>query len=400
MSLLPVEDARSRILAGVAPTAHEQVDLRHALGRVLAKDVDARITQPPFDASAMDGYALRASDLLRAPATLNVIGEAPAGMAFSGEVAPGEAVRIFTGAPMPQGADTVVIQENTQTDGATVKIFQTCPKGQFVRPRGLDFKQGDVLLTAGTSLGSREIALSAAMNHPSLSVHRKPKVTIIPTGDELIAPGETPGPDQIISSNNFGMAAFVERCGGEAIDLGVTADTTSALHEALEQAHETDILITLGGASVGKHDLVQQALTDRGMKLDFWKIAMRPGKPLIFGTLDQVRVLGFPGNPVSTFVCAEIFLRPLISAMLGHKFTERIVTAKLGADLGANDERQDYLRATLHREADGQHTATPFKKQDSSMLRTLAQADCMIVRPPFDEAKSVGETVQILICDF
>lgn len=400
MALLPVAEARNRILADVTPTAPEQVPIAQATGRTLAEDLRSRVTQPPFNASAMDGYAVRAQDIATAPVTLDVIGEAPAGAAFSGAVGPGQAVRVFTGAPVPEGADTVVIQENTEPEGQAVRILQTGQKGQFVRQRGLDFEEGEVLLASGTLLGSREIALAAAMNHATLPVRRRPRVTIIPTGDELVPPGGTPGPDQIISSNNFAMAAFTERCGGAAFDLGVTGDTSEALAEALSAASETDILLTLGGASVGKHDLVQDALLAHGMTLDFWKIAMRPGKPLIFGRLGDIRVLGFPGNPVSAFVCAEIFLRPLIEAMLGRPAEERLSTAVLGADLRENDERQDYLRAKLSRNDRGDAVATPFPRQDSSMLRTLAEADCMIVRPPFDPARSAGAEVTILPCGF
>lgn len=399
-ALLPVAKAKARIVDGVEPTGTEAVELRDAFGRVLAEDVKARITQPPFNASAMDGYAVRAEDVTQTPTALTVIGEAPAGAAFGGTVGPGEAVRIFTGAPVPEGADTIVIQENTETDGANVMVLRTPRPEQFVRPRGLDFADGECLLSAGTRLGSREIALAAAMNHPSLSVRRKPKVAILPTGDELIAPGGNPAPDQIISSNNYGMAAFVERYGAEALDLGVVGDTTPALNKALQAARGADILITLGGASVGKHDLVQQALTDAGMTLDFWKIAMRPGKPLIFGRLGLTRVLGLPGNPVSTFVCAAIFLRPLLGALLGRPGDEETQTATLGTDMGDNDERQDYMRATLKNAADGTRIATPFPKQDSSMLRTLAAADGFIIRPPFDKARSAGETVEIMTSDF
>ncbi len=398
--LLPVAEAKARIVDGVEPTGTEDVKLRDAFGRVLAEDVKARITQPPFNASAMDGYAVRAEDVTQTPTTLKVIGEAPAGAAFGGEVGPLEAVRIFTGAPVPEGADTIVIQENTEADGTNVVVLRTPKPEQFVRPRGLDFAEGESLLSAGTRLGSREIALAAAMNHPSLSVRRKPKVAILPTGDELIAPGGNPAPDQIISSNNYGMAAFVERYGAEALDLGVVGDTAPALNKALQAARDADILITLGGASVGKHDLVQKALTDAGMTLDFWKIAMRPGKPLIFGRLGQTRVLGLPGNPVSTFVCAAIFLRPLLGALLGRPGDEETLTATLGADMGDNDERQDYMRAILKNAADGTRIATPFPKQDSSMLRTLAAADGFIIRPPFDKARSAGETVEIMTSDF
>ena len=400
MALLPVEEARARILDGVAPTDVETVDLAAAPGRVLAEDVGSRINQPPFPASAMDGYAVRADDVSTAPTDLTVIGEAPAGQAYDGTVGPGQAVRIFTGAPVPDGADTIVIQENTSIDGGKVTVHQAATPGQFVRPLGLDFKHGEVLLKAGTRLGSREIALAAAMNHPALPVRRKPRVAILATGDELIAPGGTPRPDQIISSNNLGMAAFVTQAGAEPVDLGIAADTTNALTHGIERAAGADVLVTLGGASVGDHDLVQHALDTLGMTLDFWKIAMRPGKPLMFGTLGETRVLGLPGNPVSTFVCARIFLRPLLDTLLGATPQEPTERALLGADMAENDERQDYMRATMHRSDDGSVIATPYRKQDSSMLRTLAEANCFIIRPPFDRARREGEPVDILLFDF
>ena len=400
MALLPVEDAKARILDGVVPTEVETADLSAAIGRVLAEDVASRINQPPFDASAMDGYAVRAADVATAPAELTVIGEAPAGQAFDGAVASGQAVRIFTGAPVPGGADTVVIQEDTRLDGSTVRVLEAATPGQFVRPLGLDFKLGEVLLEAGCRLGSREIALAAAMNHPALPVRRRPRVAILATGDELIAPGGTPRPDQIISSNNFGMAAFVGQAGAEPVDLGIAGDTTEALVGGIERATGADVLITLGGASVGDHDLVQHALERLGMSLDFWKIAMRPGKPLMFGTLGATRVLGLPGNPVSTFVCARIFLRPLLDALLGARPEEPARRALLGADMGENDERQDYMRAIMNRGDDGGLIATPYPKQDSSMLRTLAEANCFIVRPPLDRPRKRGEPVDILLFDF
>lgn len=400
MTLLPVADAKSRILAGVAPTGLDQVALDAAHGRVLAQDVSARINQPPFDASAMDGYAVRANDIYTVPVDLTVIGDAPAGSSFDGLVGKGQAVRIFTGAPVPKGADTIVIQENTVTQGAVVTVLETASSGRFVRPCGLDFKHGEVLLQKGKRLGSREVALAAAMNHPALPVHRKPVVAILPTGDELVIPGGAPRPEQIISSNNYGIAAFVRHFGGEPLDLGVTGDSKEALQHALERAAGADILVTLGGASVGAHDLVQQALVDFGMTLDFWKIAMRPGKPLIFGKLGDMRVLGFPGNPVSAFVCAAVFLRPLLDVMLGSTGDDTTLKAKLGVRVDANDERQDYQRATLGRDDAGCYIATPFTKQDSSMLRTLAQAQCMVVRPPHDPSRKAGEFIEILLLDF
>lgn len=398
--LLPVEDARARIIDAVRPTPSEFVALAEARGRTLAADVAATLDQPPFNASAMDGYAVRAEDVAAVPVELQVIAEVSAGSAFPGTLGPGEAARIFTGAPVPDGADAIVIQENTARDGDTVTVSHSAGSGRFIRPRGLDFSHGETLLTQGTRLGAREISLAASMNHPTVPVRRKPRVALLPTGDELVMPGTAPSPTQIISSNNFGLAAMVEHYGGTAVDLGIAGDSLEALGDAIGGVGDVDILVTLGGASVGDHDLVHRALTDAGMKPDFWKIAMRPGKPLMFGRLGDVRVLGLPGNPVSSIVCAYVFLRPLLDALLGSSHDSKPVRAMLGAELAANDERQDYLRASLSTSADGMLTATPSTRQDSSMLRTLAKADCLLIRPPFDPARGIGQPVNVLPIDF
>ncbi len=396
MSLLPVEDARARILHGVEPLEAEPVTLGDALRRILAADIEARLDQPPFDASAMDGYAVRSKDVASVPTELEVIGSSAAGAGFHGSVGTGQAVRIFTGAPVPEGADTIVIQENARADAGRVVVLESAPSGQFIRRRALDFARGEVLLKAGTRLGPREIALAAAMNHASLPVRRRPRIAILATGDELVEPGSVPGPDQIVSSNNHGLAAFVAMAGGEPVDLGIAADTPDALAGAIRRAQGCDVLITLGGASVGEHDLVQAALVAAGVKLDFWRIAMRPGKPLMFGRRGPLRALGLPGNPVSALVCSMVFLKPLIDAYLGHATSDGEEEACLGRDLAANDQRQDYLRATLKNGADGARIATPFERQDSSMLRTLTQAHCLVVRPPFDPPRKVGDPVRIL----
>ena len=400
MALLPVEEARARILDGVTPTDTETVELSAARGRVLAEDVGSRINQPPFAASAMDGYAVRAEDVGTAPATLTVIGEAPAGQAFAGTVGPGQAVRIFTGAPVPDGADTIIIQENTETDGADVTVLQAANPAQFVRPLGLDFKNGEILLKAGTRLGSREIALAAAMNHPALPVRRKPRVAILATGDELIAPGGTPRPDQIISSNNLGMAAFAAQAGADPVDLGIAADTTDALIQGIGTRRWR------GRAGHPWRRLGRQprsgAARPRHPRHDARLLEDRhaAGKTAHVGTLGDTRVLGLPGNPVSTFVCARIFLRPLLDTLLGATPKEPTERARLGADMAENDERQDYMRATMRRGDDGGIIATPYPKQDSSMLRTLAEANCFIIRPPFDRARREGEPIDILLFDF
>jgi molybdopterin molybdotransferase len=403
MSLLPVEEALRRVLDGARALPAETVPVGEALDRILAEDIASLRTQPPWDTSAMDGYAVRAADVATVPADLNVIGSAPAGHSFGGSVGPGEAVRIFTGAPMPAGADAIVIQEDTERDGDTVKVLETSGAGRFVRRRGLDFAQGEVLLTAGRRLGPRHIALAAAMNHATLPVRQRPKVAILATGDELVPPGTDPGPDGIIASNGYGIAALVRRAGGIPLDLGIAPDSREAIASAVSEAlgNTADVLVTLGGASVGEHDIVQDVLEAQGLALDFWKIAMRPGKPLIFGRLGDMRVLGLPGNPVSSMVCGRLFVVPLIHELLAQADPESGETmARLGGDLKENDQRQDYLRATLDRDDAGGLIATPFAKQDSSMLATLVRADAFIIRPPHAPPARAGETCRVLVMDF
>jgi molybdopterin molybdotransferase len=400
MPLLPVDEARARILKGVKPLAAEGVHLPDALGRVLARDVKAKRDQPPFDSSAMDGYALRIADAASAPAKLKTIGMSAAGHGFSGRIKAGEAVRIFTGAPVPKGADTVVIQENTEAQGDRVTITQAPNKGQNIRSRGLDFAKGDIVLRANTILTARDLGLAAAANHAELPVRRKPHVAILATGDELVPPGGLARADQIFASNGFALQGFISRFGGEARDLGIVRDDLKATMRAIARAGDAQVLITTGGASVGMHDLVQEALTRSGIKLDFWKIAMRPGKPLMFARHGRQRIIGLPGNPVSALVCARIFLKPLLSAFLGLPSGDDLIQARLAAPLPQNDQRQDYLRARLGRSSDGSYRATAFPKQDSSMQRTLAEAQGLIVRPPFAPAAAADDIVPVLPLDF
>ncbi|MBO6755676.1 MAG: molybdopterin molybdotransferase MoeA [Roseibium sp.] len=400
MSLMPVAEARRLLLEGVARRETELVDLSKANGRVLAEDLASTRTQPPFPASAMDGYAVRHADVAESSKTLSVIGEAPAGHAFGGSVGHGEAVRIFTGAPVPEGADTILIQENARRTGDVIEVLEPPAKAAFVRPAGLDFKSGERLLAAPTVLNFRGLALAAAMNHAQLPVVRRPVVAILATGDELVRPGENPAPDQIIASNHAGVAALVEDCGGVPLDLGISKDDPVELagHVKTALAAEADILVTLGGASVGDHDLVQDVLGAEGMDLAFWRIAMRPGKPLMAGHLGRTKVLGLPGNPVSSLVCSLLFLKPLLKTMLGlgeTEYEERI--AELGADLPENDRRQDYVRALLDTGTDGRLVVTPFEKQDSSMLGLLARSGALIVRPPHAPRAGAGENVPILM---
>ncbi len=397
MALLPVEEAIARVTGGLTPLKSERVALGAALGRVLAEDLTAARDQPPFAASAMDGYAVRASDVETLPARLRIIGEVPAGRPFEHRVDPGEAVRIFTGGVVPQGADLVVIQENTVREGNNVTITAAPGTNPYIRPKGFDFSNGERVLSAGSLLTPPALALAASLNAPEVAVRKRPRVAIMASGDELVKPGTTPEPGQIISSNNVGLAALVSALGAIPQDLGIARDTMADLRRTAGKAQDADILITLGGASVGDHDLVRPALEEMGLRLDFWRIAMRPGKPLMFGAMGDTKVLGLPGNPVSAFVCSHVFLRPMIARLLGARGdggqTRRAV---LAAPLGENDERQDYLRATLDHSADGLPRATPFARQDSSLLKTLARADCLIVRPPFAPAARTGDRVCVM----
>ncbi len=394
--MIPVEVALKRVLADLKPTAPEMVSLPAALGRVLADDVVARVAHPPMDVSSMDGYALRAADLAQVPATLAVIGESAAGRPFLGGVAEGQAVRIFTGAAIPAGADVVVMQEDTTREGCNVIVNDAQPAGRHIRTKGLDFSPGTIGLKPGVLLGPRQIGLAAAMNVPWLTVRRRPRVAILSTGDEIAMPGEPLGPAQIVSSNGPALAALVTTLGGEAVQLGIARDTRDSLTAMVEAAHGCDLLVTSGGASVGDYDLVQDVLAEQGLILDFWKIAMRPGKPLMFGRLKHVPVLGLPGNPVSALVCAYVFLAPMLRAFQGLPSAVETVPAVLGAPMRANDVRQDYSRASLQRRADGQLVVIPHSRQDSAVISGLAAAQAFIVRPPHAPEALAGDPVTII----
>ena len=395
--LLPVEQALERVKAAFGPLPAEQVSVAEALGRVLADDVEARVTQPPAAVSAMDGYAVRAADVAEPPVVLRTIGEAPAGGAYEGTVGPGEAVRIFTGGPVPDGADAIVIQEDTESQDDRVTVRVSAPEGNYIRPAGLDFSAGVVGLRAGRRLTVRDVGLAAAMNVPWLAVRRKPRVALLATGDEIVRPGDPLGPHQIVSSNTLALAALVTEAGATPIDLGIARDNEDSLRRMAVAAAGADLLVTSGGASVGERDLVQQVLGKVGLELDFWRIAMRPGKPLMFGRIGSTPLLGVPGNPVSALVCGLLFLRPAIGVMLGVEDEQPAAeTAVLGCDLGANDRRQDYLRARLERGPEGELVATPFSRQDSSMLSTLVAAGCLVVRPPQAPPAKAGDRVEII----
>ena len=402
--LLPVDEAIVRIIAGVTPVGTEMAPLDAARERTLAEPVVAKRTQPPFAASAMDGYAVRAADVAAVPARLRVIGMAAAGAGFAGSVSPGQAVRIFTGAPVPQGADAILVQESVDAlDDATVVAREPVKAGRSIRPAGLDFHAGDVLLAAGRTLGMREIALAAAGGYDALPVRRRPKVAIVSTGDELVPPGTMPAGDQIVAASAPGLATYVASLGGEPHDLGIVRDDVTALGEAVDAATAlpADVLVTLGGASVGDHDLVGKALAGKGMTLDFWRIAMRPGKPLMFGRIPRpgrtdLRVLGLPGNPVSSLVCAILFLRPLMEGLLGRPVSDPTEAAVLGVNIAANDGRQDYVRSKLVRRPGGLPAVMPLPVQDSSMLTVLAAADCLLVRAPNAASAKAEDACRII----
>lgn len=398
MALMPVAEAMQRVLAGAEPLPAETVALKDALGRVLTDDIAALRTQPPAAVSAMDGYAVRAADVAQAPVTLELIGEVAAGHPFEDAVGPGQAARIFTGGVMPDGADCVVIQEVTERKGDAVVIQKPGAAGRNIRKQGIDFTEGVVLLHKGCRLNDRDLMLAAAMNHPALRVHRRPKVAVLGTGDELVAPGSSPGPGEIVYSNGFALVALAQTEGAETLDLGIARDRLEDIAVAVRKARDwgADVLVTSGGASVGEHDLVQRALAAEGLELSFWRVALRPGRPMMHGRLGAMQVLGVPGNPVSSYVCAFLFLVPLIRRLAGCSDVERVPEpARLGRDLPANDERADYLRATLHPSPDGL-VATPVMAQDSSLMAPLARADCLVIREPHAPAASAGSPCVIL----
>jgi molybdopterin molybdotransferase len=395
--MISVEEALARLLAPLSPVPPEQIGLAAAVGRVLAEDVAARRTQPPFAVSAMDGYAVRAADVEQVPAVLKIVAEIPAGAAYDGTLGKGEAARIFTGAPLPAGADAIVIQEDTVRDGDRVEVREGAPRGRYVRRAGLDFAEGDLLLKAGRRLTPRDIGLAAAMNRPWLFVHRRPRVAILSTGDEIVMPGEPIGPNQIVSSNLLALAAFVTASGAEPVMVGNAPDDPEALRRIAAAARGVDLFVTTGGVSVGEHDLVRGVLSEDGLAIDFWEIAMRPGKPLMFGHYRGTPMIGLPGNPVSTLVCSLVFLKPALNRLAGlPDEAARPEFARLAVAVKENDRRQDYLRARLSRAPDGVLEATPFEVQDSSMMRPLAASDCLVVRPPHAPALAAGAEVPII----
>ena len=391
--MISVTEARARILEGLAPTAAEIIPLMDGAGRVTAAPVIARLSHPPADVSAMDGYAVRSADASTG-ARLSLIGAAPAGHPFAGRLGAGEAVRLFTGSVVPAGADSILIQENATLSDGVVTVNEPTSPGRHIRPMGQDFRSGETLISAGQRLTPRSIGLAAAAGHAWLTVHRRPRIVILSTGDEIVLPGEPVPPGGVVSSNGPALAALVRVAGGEPVLLPTASDDVAAIAGAADAARGAEMLLTTGGASVGDHDLVQAALAGRGMVLDFWRIAMRPGKPLIHGRLGTVPMLGLPGNPVSALVCAILFLLPAIAKLSGLPGDPPLAEpVRLGAALPANDIREDYVRASLLTQVDGLWVAEPYAKQDSGMISRLAAADALIIRPPFAPSCAVGETV-------
>ena len=388
--MISVEEALARIFALCEVMGTEEVPLAQAAGRVLAEPVTARRDQPPFRASVMDGYAVRA-DEVAVGASFRVVGEAPAGKAFSGAFGPGDTVRIFTGAPMPEGADHVVIQEDVDRDGDRIVLKDTLDPKPNVRPVGADFSVGDSV-SAPRRLTPADLALVAAMNVPAVSVRRKPVVAILATGDELVMPGGEPGPDQIIASNAFALKAMIEAEGAESRMLPIARDDAASLAAAFRLAEGADLLLTIGGASVGDYDLVADAAAGHGMEWAFYKVAMRPGKPLMAGNAGEMVMIGLPGNPVSAIVCGLIFVLPALRAMLGlGQHAAPRLTAPLAQPLAQNGPREHYMRAVLE---DGALTA--MSSQDSSLLSILSRANALIVRPLGDPPRQPGEIVEYL----
>ncbi|CAO4177546.1 molybdopterin molybdotransferase MoeA [Methylorubrum populi] len=403
-ALLPVAEALDRILAAIpGPVEAEDIPIALAAGRTLAADLAATRTQPPFPASAMDGYAVRAADLATIPARLRLIGTSAAGHGFSGTLGPGETVRIFTGAPVPAGADAILIQENAEADGETVTAREPVAAGRFLRRAGLDFGEGETLLRAGDTLDARRLALAASAGHATLPVRRKPRIAVLATGDELVRPGEPAAWDQIVASNGLALSALSLEAGAEPIDLGIVPDDLESLRGAIGRARTAgaDLLVTLGGASVGDHDLVQAALGAEGLELGFWRVALRPGKPLMHGRLGPMTVIGLPGNPVSSIVCGLLFVVPAIRALLGDPRAgeDRSEPALLGRDMPENDGRQDYLRTRLDTAPDRLPVAHPETRQDSSMLSVLGTSEALLIRPPHAPPAKAGDPCRIIRLD-
>ncbi len=397
MSLIPLNDAFAKVEEGIRPLPAEMVSVADALGRVVAEDVAARLTQPPAPVSAMDGYAVVSTDIPQHPVTLKRIGESQAGGPFMGTVQSGQCVRIFTGAPLPAGTDAVIMQEDTEVDGDLITFKEVAFEGKFVRRAGLDFSKGDILIKKGQILSARDIGLLCAMNVPWVHVYRKPRVAILATGDELVMPGEALRDSQIISSNSLMVGAMVTAMGGEPINLGIAGDSESSLRSMLAGVDGADLLVTSGGVSVGEYDLVRNVLGEEGLDIDVYRIAIKPGKPFMFGRIKDKPAMGLPGNPVSAYVTAFIFLRAALKKMQGLPFEQdKPIRAILGGAVKANGARQEFMRAVFSHNKNGQLVATPYDKQDSAMLANLAHCEGFILRPVNAPALDKGDETNVI----
>lgn len=398
MSLLPVDEAIAAILSRVPAPVSETVRLAEAAGRVLIDPVVARHDQPPFDASAMDGYAVRAADIVPGH-QLTVIGQSQAGAGHASAIATGQAVRIFTGAPLPPGADTVIMQEEAHCDGDLVQFTADVRPGHSVRRRGYDFASGQTLINTGTRLTPMHLTVAAAANCASVQVAKRPQIAILATGDELMPPGTQLGIDQIVASNSYGLVPLLSPYAQSVVDHGIARDDRTALRQSLERIFDAapDVVVTTGGASVGDHDIVQDILLELGVTLDFWKINMRPGKPLMFGTLGKTLVFGLPGNPVSAMVTAIVFIKPALRAWLRHA-EPMPWRLPLAAPMPPNTARRHFMRATLQA---GEHglAALPISQTDSGHTSSLARADLLVIQPEFDPGRPVGSMVDTLVVD-
>ncbi len=388
--MISVAQALNRVCDLASPSGTGIVPLADASGRALAKDIVATRDQPPFDSSAMDGYAAGAA-LITPGATFRVVGEATAGHGFAGRIGPGETVRIFTGAPVPDGADHIILQEEVQRSGDIIILGERIDEKPYIRPAGSDFRAGH-MIGAPRLLRPADLALIAAMNVPCVTVRKRPGIALLATGDELVMPGETPAPDQIIASNGFGLKAMLERAGAEVRMLPIARDDEGSLRVGFELAAGADLIVTIGGASVGDHDLVGRVAGRMGMERAFHKVAMRPGKPLMAGRMSGAAMVGLPGNPVSSMICGQVFLLPMIRKMLGLKdICNQRLTAPLHHHIGANGAREHYMRGRID---NGELTV--FERQDSALLSVLSDANALIIRPPHDPERQAGDVLEYL----
>lgn len=394
--MISVDEAQRAIRQALSPVGAEEVALEYASGRILAEPVIARISQPPFRASAMDGYAVRLADVAKAGARLPVVGESSAGARFGGALAPGAAVRIFTGAPVPDAADHVLIQEHAERAGDEIVVAHGQSAVQHIRPLGADFREGGVLIEAGRRLAGPALALAAAGNVPTVIVRRRPRVAIIANGDELVMPGAAPGPDEIICSVPFGLCPMIDAWGGAADFLGIAGDSASAIRAAVERALDYDLIVPIGGASVGDRDYMHAAFAALGFSSVFNKVAVKPGKPAWFGKIGKTAALGLPGNPASALVTAVLFVKTALARMLGEENSGTAVFARAAAPLEAAGRRETYLRARLWASAEGEARAEPFADQDSSLLSVMARADILIRRPAHGSAVPEGGLVECI----